>query len=414
MINNIFKKQSIFFTITITFLISIILIIISFTILYNIDEKREERLTYKRNIDVTKMFLQNYIQYGFSKDLKKDLEDIDFTSIIDKKEQNKILQNKNLTIQYVRHQHQMRTIIKYLKLKNKYLVYIQTPYHQLLLINNRTIKNHKYILIIIFVSILLAFIALYFTTIKKLKPLSTLKNQIKNLANEDYDINCATTKQDEISQLANEFDKTAKTLQNIKESRNIFIRNIMHELKTPITKGKFLTQLPNTDENNNKMQKVFYRLEALINEFATIEELISTKKLLKIKEYYLSDIIDEASDILMCNDEEVIKEFQDIKIKCDFKLFSIAIKNILDNGIKYSDDKKIIVTLENKDIVFKNEGNKLLYPLEKYFEPFFNGNNHKSNDSFGLGLYIVKHILDANNKKLSYSHIDNINKFTIC
>jgi len=278
MINRIFNNHSIFFTITITFLISVILIVVSSVVLYKMSEKREEKFIYKRNIDVTKMFLQSYIKYGFSKELKENLKDIDFTTIINKKEQNLILNNKNLVVQYARHQHQVRTVIKYLKLKDKYLVYIQTPYHQLLLVNNKTIKNHQSILITVFLLILLAFVALYVTTIKKLAPLKILKNKMKNLANEDYDIDCATTKQDEISQLANEFDKTAKRLKNIKESRNIFIRNIMHELKTPITKGKFLTQLPFNEENNYKMQKVFYRLESLINEFATIEELISTKK----------------------------------------------------------------------------------------------------------------------------------------
>ena len=47
----------------------------------------------------------------------------------------------------------------------------------------------------------------------------------------------------------------------------------MHELKTPITKGRFLTQLEQNPENNEKLKSVFNRLESLINEFASIEEL---------------------------------------------------------------------------------------------------------------------------------------------
>jgi two-component system OmpR family sensor kinase len=359
------------------------------------------------------MFLQSYIKYGFSEELKKNLEEIGFSTITEKKEQDLILNDKNLVVQYIRDQPQVHTVIKYLKFKQRYLVYIQTPHHQLLLINNKIIKNHQFMLISIFLLILLAFIILYIITIKKLESLKELKNKIKNLADENYDIDCATDKKDEISQLANEFDKTAKKLKKIKESRNIFIRNIMHELKTPITKGKILTQLPDNQDNNFKMQKVFYRLESLINEFATIEELISIQNNLNKKEYYLADIIDEVSDILMTDEENIILEFENIKIDVDFKLFTIAIKNLLDNGIKYSFDNKVIIKTEDKKIIIENNGDKLKYPFEDYFEPFFKGDEIKSNQSFGLGLYIVKHILDANKKEIKYFYKDNINQFVI-
>jgi len=261
---------------------------------------------------------------------------------------------------------------------------------------------------------LFIFILLYIVTIRKLKPLSTLQKEIHNLATEEFHINELIDKKDEISQLSNEFYKTAKKLQTVKESRNVFIRNIMHELKTPITKGKFLMNLPSTLENNEKMQKVFYRLEGLINEFSSVEELISTSKIIEKKRYNLTDIVDNTIDILMCEDEEIKKNIKNIKIDVDFKLFSIAIKNLLDNGIKYSTNKNVVIYNTDNELIIENIGDKLKYPLNSYFEPFFKGNEIKSNQSFGLGLYIVKHILDANNKKLAYTYIDNINKFIIC
>ncbi|DAB28856.1 MAG TPA: hypothetical protein CFH78_00215 [Sulfurimonas sp. UBA10385] len=187
----------------------------------------------------------------------------------------------------------------------------------------------------------------------------------------------------------------------------------MHELKTPIAKGKFLMQLPQTSQNVEIMQKVFYRLESLINEFAAIEELISTKKELHVKEYFLEDIIDNAIDILMCSDDEVIKDIDNIKIEADFNLFSIAVKNLLDNGIKYAKNKKVIVKTDVNKLIFENSGSKLIYPLESYFEPFFRGEDTKQNQSFGLGLYIVKHILDAHNMSLKYEHENGINRFII-
>ena len=82
-------------------------------------------------------------------------------------------------------------------------------------------------------------------------PLKILKDKVKTLGDENFDFECCNTdRKDEVSQLAMEFKKSVLKLKSLKESRNVFIRNIMHELKTPITKGKFLTQLERNDENN--------------------------------------------------------------------------------------------------------------------------------------------------------------------
>lgn len=141
--------------------------------------------------------------------------------------------------------------------------------------------------------------------------------------------------------------------------------------------------------------------------------MISTKKTLTKKSYYLDDILDESIDLLMCDEESVIKEFENIKIDVDFKLFSIAVKNLIDNAIKYSPDKKVYIKVEDEKIVFENSGKALKDDFEKYFEPFFKADDVKSNQSFGLGLYIVKHILDAHNMGFEYAYKDERNIFSI-
>mgnify|MGYP006433336483 CR=1 FL=1 len=242
MINHIFKNQSIFFTITITFLISILLIIVSFTVLYKTSEKREEHFINNRNVDVSRMVLKECNHRGVSNELKDNLQEMKYTLICNFKEQDKMLNNNDLILLHT--SRIRRAVIQYIKLDEKYIIHITTPRNSIILVDNHEKTNKPYTLLAIFLVIFSAFILLYITTIKKLIPLKILKDQMKNLADEKFDIDCATTKQDEISQLANEFDKSAKKLKSIKESRDIFMRNIMHELKTPITKGKFLTQLP--------------------------------------------------------------------------------------------------------------------------------------------------------------------------
>ena len=160
-----------------------------------------------------------------------------------------------------------------------------------------------------------------------------------------------------------------------------------------------------------KLKEVFNRLESLINEFASIEELISSKTIEK-KIYFLNDVIDNGKDILMVDEENVIEEHDNLKVEVNYKLFSIAIKNLIDNAIKYSTDNKVLIKTEGESIIFENNGKKLEYDLEKYYEPFF-ANEQKTNNSFGLGLYIVYNILKANSYKLEYKYENEKNIF-IC
>ncbi|NOR58256.1 MAG: HAMP domain-containing protein [Sulfurimonas sp.] len=407
------NKNSIIFTITITFIIALALVLVSFSILYKVSEKREELFMVKRGMDATNLFLRGFKRHGLTQELEEDLKLINYSIIIDPAQQIKILKKPNIKYGESHIRGRGRTKIQQLSLDDKYYVYIQTRRGNVILENDNQSESYRGTILVIFAVVFLTFVFLYFTTLKKLRPLNTLKDKVQNFGDEEFDISCASDKKDEISLLANEFDKSAKKLKKLKESRNIFIRNIMHELKTPITKGKFLTELPQTEENNIKMQKVFYRLESLISEFASIEELISTKKILDKKDYQLADIIDNAVDLVMCDEESVVTEFENITISVDFKLFSIAVKNLIDNAIKYSPDKKVFIKTEADKIVFQNRGEKLQYSLEEYYEPFFSGENVKSNQSFGLGFYIINNILNASGYKLSYEYKDGNNRFIL-
>ena len=403
------NKSSIFFSITITFITLFVFIIISFGVLYKGSQKREELFNYKRSLDIAHSIKKELRgEKVITPEIEEYMRLMDFSIVKDK---NKVLKNQDKHQKWKKHRRGQ--VISSFSLNTKSYLHLKNPSINILLLDTNESNGFRTIIIFVFLSLLVAFILLYFNTIRKLKPLRKLKENIKNIGEEDFDIICASTKKDEISQLANEFDKSAKKLKALKESRNIFIRNIMHELKTPITKGQFLVQLPSTNENRESMQKVFYRLESLINEFASIEELISTKNEIQIKEYYLYDIIDNASDLLMSGEENIRKEFEDMQIEVDFKLFSIAVKNLMDNGIKYSSDKKVTIKTKGSNIIFENRGEKLTSPLEEYCKAFSKSKNTRSSQSFGLGLYIVKHILDANQLLLRYEYENGMNRFII-
>lgn len=403
------NRSSITFSITITFVALFIFILMSFTVLYKESQHREESFSKHRAMDVSRIILKELQRDGaLTIDTKEYLASIDLMLVEDKES---ILENPHRHLNW--RERRRNLSISNFELNHKNFVWIKTRRENILLLDVNETDSFRSVVFLILLLLLIAFGFLYYNILKKLRPLGILKEKVKNFGAEEFDIACRSDAKDEISLLANEFDKSAKQLKKIKESRNMFIRNIMHELKTPIAKGHILVQLSPTQESREKLQKVFYRLESLINEFASIEELISTKKEISKKEYFFSDIIENAADLLMSSQMSVVEEFEDMKVKVDFKLFSIAVKNLMDNAIKYSNDKRVTIKSDAKTLIFENRGEMLIYPLHEYFEPFFREEGRVSNQSFGLGLYIVKNILDAHGAKLEYKHKDGVNTFSI-
>lgn len=404
------NRQSIIFSITLGYIISIFLIFISFSFLISHEVfKKEEQLIDKYK-PIFKIIMKQ--KHGFDPDFEDSFLELNYKIFTKEDDIKSIVNNKDKKPLFFKTHKKYKEFFEIFELEGKNYILISRKNKEILIKDEESNSSNSTIyLVFVLVLLLFATTFMYLKTRKKLFRLKLLKDKVINLADENFDFDFELIEQkDEVSLLANEFKNTALKLKNLKESRNIFIRNIMHELKTPITKGKFLTQLERSDENNEKLKSVFSKLEALINEFATIEELIANSKNIDKRNFFLEDLIDNAKDILMIEDESLICEYENIKLNVNFKLFSIALKNLIDNGIKYSNDKKIIIKNQNEDIIFENYGEKLKDDLQKYCEPF---SFKSSNDSFGLGLYIVHNILKANNYTLKYEYKDNKNIF-IC
>ncbi|MEY3090045.1 MAG: hypothetical protein RL113_361 [Pseudomonadota bacterium] len=265
--------------------------------------------------------------------------------------------------------------------------------------------------VIIFAAIFLFIILLYLWIMKSFEPLSELKGKIQTFSKGNLDIDCKSDKQDEIGEVANEFDHAVAMIRELLHSRQLFLRAIMHELKTPIAKGRLVSEMIEDEKNKARMHSIFERLNLLIDEFAKIEKITSKNFDLTIKPYKMSDLIEASEDLLMVeNPQRLISlEIQkDYSINVDFELFTLVIKNLLDNGIKYSTDKHITLIVTGNSLEIINKGEQLKESLENYFKPF-----HASKKGLGLGLYIVKSILDIHKMGLEYRYEDGKNIFII-
>ncbi|MBL0687229.1 MAG: HAMP domain-containing histidine kinase [Sulfurospirillum sp.] len=261
---------------------------------------------------------------------------------------------------------------------------------------------------------ILLIVFLYIITIKSILPLYELRKKIKEFADGNYDIECGSNKKDEIGILSNEFNNSVKKIKKIRDSRQLFLRNIMHELKTPITKGKLACEMIEYSTYQDILKKNFRRQEALLEEFARIEKLGANELNINIKKYRLQDVIDFSLDILNHKKNSVKYKIEPMDIHVDFELFGTALKNILDNGINYSNDKKVLLVSDETKITISSSGEELEFPLENYAEPYFlDSKKPRNSQGFGFGLYITLQIIKLHKMKIKYSREKDRNVFTI-
>ena len=291
---------------------------------------------------------------------------------------------------------------------------------RIVLINNDRFKLYlenknkpKYPLkrIAVFSIVFLLIIMLYLWVVRSLHPISELKNKIKTFSEGNLDIKCASDRHDEIGEVANEFDHAVTMIRELLQSRQLFLRAIMHELKTPIGKGRLVSEMLDDEKSKARLHSIFERLNLLIDEFAKIEKITSKNFELHLHPYKMSDLLEASIDMLMIENPTrliTVDIKKDYIVKVDFELFTLVIKNLLDNAIKYSTNKQITVVIDTDRIEIINPGEGLTEPLENYFKPF-----HTSKNSLGLGIYIVKSILDIHHRVLRYEYKEGMNIFTI-
>lgn len=217
-------------------------------------------------------------------------------------------------------------------------------------------------------------------------------------------------KKDELSVLYQEFYQSVKKVREIENARKFFLRNIMHELNTPIAKGKIISAM-SENENKDILHNIFERLDLLVKELASVEQYTSGNYTIKMNKYRIIDLIDHAQDMLYGNDG-FISYVQNQTLICDFEMMSLVFKNLIDNSLKYGE--RPAISYRYGSIYFTSIGKPLEHPLQYYTEPFTKGSEYENSIiGLGLGLYIVKEILSRQGYQLNYFYLEDRNNFVI-
>ncbi|WP_348518990.1 ArsS family sensor histidine kinase [Campylobacter sp. CCS1377] len=255
---------------------------------------------------------------------------------------------------------------------------------------------------------------LYFSVLNSLTPLKKLKNQIaKTAQNQEFTLD--GYEDNEIGQIAVEFNNVMQKNQELVHSRKLFMRTIMHELKTPIGKGMIIAEM-SEDKYKQRLIAIFGKLDLLISEAGKMESLLSGNTVLLKNQYTFSEILTQAKDFLLLDDfDKMVKVeiYEDAVLYVNLEVFSLVLKNLIDNALKYSYNHTCEVQSYKDYFVVKNKGEELKYPIGHYLQAFTRGENDKGIEGMGLGLYIVARICQIFDFVFAYDYVDEFHCFKV-
>ncbi len=302
--------------------------------------------------------------------------------------------------------------IQILKDENHLYIYLTKATPPLLVIKTDAAKQSLWPAGV-FVVLTLTLLLLYWLIIRTLFPLKTLIQSITHYGKEGIYTPIKSPRKDEISLVSRALDSAMHKNQTLLEARRLFLRNIMHELKTPITVGKLALPFLKNGEEKSILERAFSRMAHLIAELVKVEQITSGALSPHLQECDPKHLIEKAKTLLFLNDETINLQLSGTSIYADCEVFVTVFKNLIDNAIKYSSDGKVTIVQNEKSILFLNKAEP--WPqgctLQTLTEPFFH--HYENEQSFGLGLYIVKSILDAHDFTLSYHYEEGNHCFEV-
>jgi len=297
-------------------------------------------------------------------------------------------------------------------------------------------RNFSTAFILLSLSVMvLAFVISFIALKKQSEPLDEMAKAARRFARGEFDVRVSNPgRRDEIGQLTEAFNAMADSLESSEQLRRDFIANLSHELKTPMTviagfaEGLLDGTIRREDETRylNVISSETKRLSRLVKSMLEISTLGETDA-----NHYLDNSFDisEVARLSLLSLEGEIEgkkliveaELPDeaIMTRGDKDSITQVLYNLIDNAIKFSSDggviglelwqqdKKVYVSVANHGETIPEE--ELPYIFERFHKT--DKSRGIDRDGVGLGLFIVKAILDSHNEDIFVTGSDGVTKF---
>jgi signal transduction histidine kinase len=299
----------------------------------------------------------------------------------------------------------------------------------------RDLKN--ILLVLALVALLLIGLLGWYFAQKALGPITYIIDQLdeifpKNLGKRVDHSNF----EDEIGKLADTINKLLDRVESSIHTQKMFVANISHEIKNPLT--KIFTQIellemkykdnPELHEKLLSLRADSLKLNQLTQDILQLAHVISNDSKLPMEATRLDEVLWEAiSDVKKWNPDYKIKakmvgegsEEEDFMLMANADALKVAFKNLIDNACKFSSDQSSEVILDFSDhkkrVYFNNNGEHIpKKEMENLFQPFYRVNaTAKGKSGHGVGLAIVKQIINMHEGKISVSSTESGNSFEL-
>ena len=291
-------------------------------------------------------------------------------------------------------------------------------------ISNSPLDRHIPIFVFCAGSILLGAIIALFVGKLIIRPIQNISNAFDELANGNFSVSVPEDEKiAEIREMAQRFNAMTYDLSHIETLRSDFVVNVSHEFKTPIAAIEgYATLLQNpaisSERHEPYIEKILDnsgKLSALSSNILMLSKLENQETVPQYKEYRLDEQIRKS--ILRLENKWTEKDIEfDMELPQQMyygseQLLDQVWSNILDNAIKHSPQGGIIqISIQETESVLivciTDQGEGMTAEVQKHiFEKFYQGDSSRKAEGNGLGLALVKRIVDLCKGKISVESI---------
>lgn len=275
-------------------------------------------------------------------------------------------------------------------------------------------RQERWILNALVIADVAVLAVIFFIILRMLSPLRMIALSMRRFAGGDYEARSDIRTRDEIGEVAHTYNEMAQIIQNLILSRQELLRDVGHELRTPIARALFALEQIEDSAAKESLLRSMQELDRLTRELLEIERLRSAETL-RHESFSAETLVLEALSKLHLTEEssvEVIMESNFI-LNGDLAYLSLALKNLMENGLKYAEILPVKVYVSAGSVCILNHGKALEKEVSQLVGPFVRDEASRSTPGFGLGLNIVTRIVEKHGFTLTHQYEEGIHRFCI-